>query len=80
MAKVVLFGNTDDFTVKFGDLNVGTYFKYQNDLFVKIHNSDDFRPNTFSFVDDDTTFFKSDDKVQFIPTKEVRITAGGRGA
>lgn len=76
-----------DFTTRFEDLEVGTYFEFEGELFVKIpsakeedvygYEGDEI--NAFSFALDETTFFENYDKVTPIPTETIRITVGRRG-
>lgn len=83
MAKVE-FGKID-FTRRFEDLDVGTYFKFEGELFVKIQDAKEIDVygcngdvvNAFGFVRDETTFFEDYNEVTPIPTEAIRISVGG---
>jgi hypothetical protein len=79
--------NQINFTTKFEDLDVGTYFKFEGELFVKIQAAKEIdvygcngdTVNAFGFARDETTFFEDYDKVTPIPTEAIRICVGGCG-
>jgi hypothetical protein len=80
--------NQINFTTKFEDLDVGTYFKFEGELFVKLriakeeddaYGDEGEEVNAFSFTTDETTFFEDYDKVIPIPTEAIRICVGGCG-
>ena len=85
MAKVEF--DTIDFVKRFEDLEVGTYFEFEGELFVKLrvaketdvygNNGDEI--NAFSFALDETTFFENYDKVTPIPTEAIQINVGRWG-
>lgn len=79
--------NQINFTTRFDQLNVGTYFQFEGELFVKIQNAKEEdvygyegdEVNAFGFARDETTFFEDYDKVTPIPTNVIRICVGGCG-
>ena len=83
---IVEFGKINSIK-RFEDLDVGDYFEFEGELFVKIqtaketdvygNNGDEI--NAFSFALDETTFFENYDKVTPIPTEAIRISVGGWG-
>ena len=84
---VVEFGKID-YTTKFSELEIGTYFEFEGELFVKLriakeeddaYGDEGEEVNAFSFTTDDTTFFENYDKVTPIPTKAIRISVSGEG-
>jgi hypothetical protein len=86
MAKVE-FGKID-FTRRFEDLDIGTYFKFEGELFVKLriakeeddaYGDEGEEVNAFSFATDDTTFFEDYDEVTPIPTEAIRFIIGRKG-
>ncbi len=86
MAKVEF--DTIDFVKRFEDLEVGTYFQFEGELFVKIqaakeeeetYGYEGYEVNAFGFAKDETTFFEDYDKVTPIPTNAIRICVGGSG-
>lgn len=70
---------------RFEDLDVGTYFEFEGELFIKlrvakeidVYGNDGDEINAFSFGLDETTFFENYDKVTPIPTEAIRISVGG---
>ena len=83
MAKVE-FGKIS-FTTRFENLDVGAYFEFEGELFVKlqtakecdVHGNNGDKINAFSFALDETTFFEDYDKVTIIPTEAIQINVGG---
>lgn len=73
---------------RFEDLDVGTYFEFEGELFVKIqaakeedktYGYEGDEVNAFGFARDETTFFEDYDKVTPVPTEAIRICVGGWG-
>lgn len=60
----------------FGALEIGDYFVFKDELFVKISNSEE-ECNAFDFGDGDTVFFDLFDKVKKIPTNNIFIKVMG---
>ena len=78
----------DELTTPFGELEVGDYFKFSNELYVKLHEHKspdyekaieegedpyDYKENAFSLSLDDFCFFDDTDKVTPIFPETIQI-------
>ena len=87
MARVKFIST--NLTTPFGELEVGDYFKYANELFVKLYehkspdyyeaveeeggDPSDYKENAFSFTLDDFAFIEDTDEVTPIFPEAIRI-------
>ena len=52
--------------VEFGDIEVGDFFKYHNDIYLKTSYSSSVDTNAFDFSRSEQSFFDVDDTVQAV--------------
>ena len=52
--------------VEFGDIEVGEFFKYHNDVYLKTSYSSSVDTNAFDFARSEQSFFDVDDTVQAV--------------
>lgn len=52
--------------VKFGDIEIGEFFKYCNDVYLKTSYSSSVDSNAFDLSNNDQSFFELDDTIQAV--------------
>lgn len=52
--------------VKFGDIEIGEFFKYCNGVYLKTSHSNSVDSNAFNLTDNDKSIFDVDDTVQAV--------------